>query len=74
LFVVVFPQAPFRATNVPRPNLVSSNCTTAPWLPVGALGDFVTPFILEKLFDYSCSVELAGSYYGHAPTSSGKFV
>ena len=39
-----------------------------------ALGDFVTPFVLEKLFDYSCSVELAGSYYGHAPTSSGKFV
>ena len=34
----------------------------------------VTPFVLEKLFDYSCSVELTGSYYGHAPTSSGKFV
>ena len=30
--VVVFPQAPFRATNVPRPTLVSSNCATAPWL------------------------------------------
>ena len=33
LTVVVFPQAPFRATNVPRPTLVSSNCATAPWLP-----------------------------------------
>ena len=30
--VVVFPQAPFRATNVPRPTLVSSNCATAPRL------------------------------------------
>ena len=30
--IVVFPQAPFRATNVPRPTLVSSNCATAPWL------------------------------------------
>ena len=30
--VVVFPQAPFRATNVPRPTLVSSNYATAPWL------------------------------------------
>ena len=32
-----------------------------------AVGDFVTPFVLEKLFDYSCSVEFAGSYYGHVP-------
>ena len=32
-----------------------------------AVGDFVTPFVLEKLFDYSCSVEIAGSYYGHVP-------
>ena len=39
-----------------------------------AVGDFVTPFVLEKLFDYPFSVELAGSYYGHAPTSSGKVV
>ena len=57
-----------------RPLLVSSNCATAPWLPEGAVGDFVTPLVLERLFDYSCSVELTGSYYGHAPTSSGKFV
>ena len=28
----IWPQAPFRATNVPRPTLVSSNCATAPWL------------------------------------------
>jgi hypothetical protein len=33
LLFVVFPRAPFRATNVPRPTLVSSNWTTAPWLP-----------------------------------------
>ena len=47
---------------------VSSNCATAPWLPEEeAVGDFVTPFVLEKLFDYSCSVEIAGSYYGHVP-------
>ena len=31
-----------------------------------AVGDFVAPFVLEKLFDYSCSVELAGSFLGHA--------
>jgi hypothetical protein len=42
--------------------------------PYLTVGDFVTPFVLEKLFDYSFSVELAGSYYRHAPTSSGKFV
>ena len=36
--------------------------------PRNAVGDFVTPFVLEKLFDYSCSVELTGSYYGHART------
>ena len=53
---------------------VSSNCAAAPCLPEEAVGDFVTPFLLEKSFDYSCSVELAGSYSGHAPTSSGKFV
>ena len=35
--------------------------------PRNAVGDFVTPFVLEKLFDYSCSVEIAGSYYGHIP-------
>ena len=67
LDVVVFPQAPFRATNVPRPTLVSSNCATAPWLPEEAVGDYVTPFVLERLFDYSCSVEFAGSYYRHVP-------
>ena len=39
-----------------------------------AVGDFVTPFVLEKLFDYSCSVELAGSYLGMSLASSGKFV
>ena len=39
-----------------------------------AVGDFVTPFVLEKLFDYSCSVELAGSYLGMFLASSGKFV
>ena len=44
--VVVFPQAPFRATNVPRPTLVSSNCATSPWLPEEAVGDFVTPFVV----------------------------
>ena len=33
----------------------------------GAVGDFVTPFVLEKLFDRSCSVELSGSFSGHVP-------
>ena len=28
---------------------------------------FATPFVLEKLFDHSCSVELEGSYLGHVP-------
>ena len=46
---------------------VSSNCATAPWLPEEAVGDFVTPFVLERLFDHSCSVELAGSYLEHVP-------
>ena len=32
-----------------------------------AVGDYVTPFVLERLFDYSCSVEFAGSYYRHVP-------
>ena len=35
--------------------------------PRKAVGDYVTPFVLERLFDYSCSVEFAGSYYGHVP-------
>ncbi len=31
----------------------------------GTVGDFVTPFVLEKLFlIIHVSVELAGSYYG----------
>ena len=48
------------------------NCTMASLRK--AVGEFVTPFVLESCFDYSCSVELAGSYSGHASTSSGKFV
>ena len=52
---------------------VSSICATAPWL-LEEGRDFVTPFVLEKLFDYSCSVELAGSYLGMSLASSGKFV
>ena len=32
------------------------NCTMA---FLNSRGDFVTPFVLEKLFDHSCSVELA---------------
>ena len=63
-----FPQAPFRETNVPgnaSAGIIQlRNCTMASW---GAVGDFVTPFVLEKLFEYSCSVELAGSYLGHVP-------
>ena len=54
--VVVFPQAPFRVTNVSGQASASiiqlRNCTLAPCR--GALGDFVTPFVLERLFDYSC--------------------
>ena len=49
---------------------VSSNCLTAPWLPEEAVGDFVTPFVSEKFFDHSCSVELVGSYSKHAPQES----
>ena len=49
------------------PLSVLSNCATAPWLPEEAVGDFVTPFVLEYLFDHSCSVELAVSYLGHVP-------
>ena len=47
--VVVFPQAPFRVRMFPTmPLPVSSNCATAPWPPVeGAVGDFVTPFVLK---------------------------
>ena len=40
------------------------NCTLAPEV---AVGDFVTPFVLERLFDHSCSIEIAGSYLGHVP-------
>ena len=41
---------------------VSSNCAThhGSW---GALGDFVTPFVLEKLFDHSCSVNVKMSFW-----------
>ena len=67
-FVVVFPQAPFRVTNVLEPTPVSSNWATAPRLSWGDLGDFVTPFVLEKLFD----VELTGSYLGHVPCKFSK--
>ena len=33
--------------NVPGPTPVSINCASAPWLPEEAVGDFVTPFVLE---------------------------
>ena len=46
---------------------VSSNCATAPWLPEEAVGDFVTPFVLESCLIIHVSVELAGSYLGHVP-------
>jgi hypothetical protein len=46
---------------------VSSNCATAPWLPGEAVGDFVTPFVLESCLIIHVSVELAGSYLGHVP-------
>ena len=48
VIVVVFPQAPFRVRMFPeKPLPVSSNCPTALWLPEEAVGDFVTPFVLE---------------------------
>ena len=68
MVVVVFPQAPFRLTNVPGQASAGiiqlRNCTMA-FLRM-AVGDLV--FIcIGELFDYSCSVELAGSYLGHVP-------
>ena len=66
--VVVFPQAPFRVTNVPghaSAGIIQlRNCTMASW---GAVGDFVTPFVLESCLIIHVSVELAGSYLGHVP-------
>ena len=50
-----------------RPLPVSSNCATAPWLPEGAVGDFVTPFVLERLFDYSCFCWTCRFILGHVP-------
>ena len=37
---------------------VSSNCATAPWLPEEAVGDFVTPFVLERFSDLQTALSL----------------
>ena len=46
---VVFPQAPFRVMNVPgHASARIIQWATAPWLlEEVAVGDFVTPFVLE---------------------------
>ena len=52
--VCCFSTGTLQGTNVPRPTRVSSNCTTHNGFLRRAVGDFVTPFVLEKLFDHSC--------------------
>ena len=46
---------------------VSSNCATAPWLPGEAVGDFVTPFVLESCLIIHVSVELCRFILGACP-------
>ena len=70
-----FSTGTLQGTNVPRPTLVSSNCATHHGLLRRAVGDFVTPFVLEKLFDHSCSLlNLQVHTWGMSLASSGKFV
>ena len=72
LFVVVFPQSHCYCGSIPGKNsiihlrtctLVIYHCDFIPWWLWSWVG-------LNILF----TVELAGSFFGHAPTSSGKFV
>ena len=74
-FGCCFSTGTLQGTNVPRPTRVSSNCATHHGLLRRAVGDFVTPCVLEKLFDHSCSLlNLQVHTWGMSLASSGKFV
>ena len=74
--VVVFPQAPFRVTNVPRQASAGiiqlRNCTMA-FLRM-AVGDLVTPFVLESCLIIHVLLNLQVHTWGMSLASSGKFV
>ena len=74
--VVVFPQAPFRVTNVPGQASAGiiqlRNCTMA-FLRT-ALGDLVTPFVLESCLIIHVLLNLQVHTWGMSLASSGKFV
>ena len=73
---VVFPQAPFRVTNVPGQASTGiiqlRNCTMA-FLRT-ALGDLVTPFVLESCLIIHVLLNLQVHTWGMSLASSGKFV
>ena len=66
LVVVVFPQAPFRVTNVPG-QASAGIIQLHHGFPEDSLRWLGYSICIGELFDYSCSVELAGSYLGHVP-------
>ena len=74
--VVVFPQAPFRVTNVPGQASAGiiqlRNCTMA-FLRM-AVGDLVTPFVLESCLIIHVLLNLQIHTWGMSLASSGKFV
>ena len=74
--VVVFPQAPFRVTNVPGQASAGiiqlRNCTMA-FLRI-AVGDLVTPFVLESCLIIHVLLNLQVHTWGMSLASSGKFV
>jgi hypothetical protein len=76
IVVVVFPQAPFRVTNVPGQASAGiiqlRNCTMA-FLRT-ALGDLVTPFVLESCLIIHVLLNLQVHTWGMSLASSGKFV
>ena len=71
--VVVFPQAPFRVTNVPGQASAGiiqlRNCTMA-FLRT-ALGDLVTPFVLESCLIIHVLLNLQVHTWGMSLASSG---
>ena len=76
IVVVVFPQAPFRVTNVPGQASAGiiqlRNCTMA-FLRT-AFGDLVTPFVLESCLIIHVLLNLQVHTWGMSLASSGKFV
>ena len=76
IVVVVFPQAPFRVTNVPGQASAGiiqlRNCTMA-FLRM-AVGDLVTPFVLESCLIIHVLLNLQVHTWGMSLASSGKFV